>query len=208
MPAPFWLSETGVETGTRDQNELSADLRTEFISLDGVMEAPGGEPGYAHTGWVADLFSDELGQYKLAEQLAADTLLIGRVTYESFYGAWPESDGPMADKINTMDKVVVSSTLSSSEWTNTTVIDGDAMARVAALKAGDGGPILVAGSRTLAQALLAAGLVDELHLQVFPLVLGSGRRLYGESPDKIALELVESVAITGGVMLQTYRQKS
>ncbi len=181
---------------------------TEFVSLDGVMEAPGGEPGYAHTGWVADLFSDELGQYKLAEQLAADTLLIGRVTYESFYGAWPERDGPMADKINTMDKVVVSSTLGSSEWTNTTVIDGDAMAHVAALKAGDGGPILVVGSRTLAQALLAAGLVDELHLQVFPLVLGSGRRLYGESPDKIALELVESLPCSNGVLLQTYRPRS
>ena len=178
---------------------------TEFVSLDGVMEAPGGEAGYAHAGWVGTAFSDQLGQYKLDEQLATDTLLLGRITYESFYGAWPHRDGPMAEKVNTMEKVVVSTTLGTSEWTNTSVIDADVEARVAELKARDGAPILIAGSRTLAQSLLAAGLVDELHLQVFPFLLGSGRRLYPESVDMTRLDLVESVPLPGGVLAQTFR---
>ena len=177
---------------------------TEFVSLDGVMEAPGGEPGYAHSGWVADFFTDQLGEYKLAEQLAADVLLLGRVTYESFYGAWPLREGPMAEKINTMRKVVASTTLATSDWHDTTIITGDVLGAVAALKDEDGGPILVAGSRTLAQALLAAGLVDELNLQVFPLLLGSGRRLYPDCEDKAELELLSSRTLDSGVLLQTY----
>ena len=176
---------------------------TEFISLDGVMEAPGGEPGYAHSGWVGRRFSDELGAYKLEEQLAADILLLGRVTYESFYGAWPEREGEMAEKINTMTKVVASTTIDSSDWTDTTVV-ADPISEVKELKAGDGGPILVAGSRTLAQALLAAGLVDQLNLQVFPFVLGSGARLFPDSPDLLELTLSSSRAIDGGVVLQSY----
>jgi dihydrofolate reductase len=177
---------------------------TEFVSLDGVMEAPGGEPGYAHSGWVMDHFSDELGAYKLDEQLAADILLLGRTTYESFAGAWPERDGPMADKINSMTKYVVSTTLESSDWHDTTVIADDPMGEIARLKAQDGGPILVAGSRTLVHALLAAGLVDELNVQVFPLVLGSGARLYPESPDALTLELLSSVPMPNGVVVQRY----
>jgi dihydrofolate reductase len=177
---------------------------TEFISLDGVMEAPGGEAGYPHTGWVASLFTAELGAYKYEEQVAADILLLGRTTYESFYGAWPLRDDPMADKINTMTKYVVSSTLGSSDWQNTTVIATDVERAVGQLKASDGAPILVAGSRALAQSLLAAGLVDELNLQVFPLLLGSGARLYPETPDKHPLRLVSSRALDNGVLLQTY----
>lgn len=176
---------------------------TEFVSLDGVMQAPGGEPGYAHTGWVAPRFTDELMAYKLEEQLAAETLVLGRITYESFVGAWPEREGPMADKINTMDKVVVSTTLGGSEWTNTTVVSS--VDAVRSLRAGAGGPILVIGSRTLVHALLAEGLVDELHLQVMPLVLGSGDRLFPGSPTTTPLELVEAVTLPGGVQLQTYR---
>lgn len=111
----------------------------------------------------------------------------------------------MAEKINTMRKVVVSTTLGASDWHDTTVIDSDAMDEVARIKQEDGGPILVAGSRTLAQSLLGAGLVDELNLQVFPLLLGSGARLYPESPDTLPLELVSSKAVPNGVLLQTYR---
>jgi dihydrofolate reductase len=177
---------------------------TEFVSLDGVMEAPGGEAGYPHSGWVAPFFTDELGVYKYEEQAAADILLLGRTTYESFYGAWPLRDGPMADKINTMTKYVVSTTLGSSDWQDTTVIAADVERAVGELKASDGAPILVAGSRTLAQSLLAAGLVDELNLQVFPLLLGSGARLYPETSDKHPLRLVSSRALENGVMLQTY----
>lgn len=178
---------------------------TEFVSLDGVMEAPGGEPGYAHSGWVGALFNDEIGAYKLEEQLAADVLLLGRITYESFFGAWPERDGPMAEKINEMKKVVVSSTLTESAWTNTTVIGGDLSAAITALKSGDGGPILVPGSRTLAQWLLTNGFVDELHLQVFPLMLGSGRRVYPETQDMTTLELVDSQSLPAGIQANTYR---
>jgi dihydrofolate reductase len=177
---------------------------TEFISLDGVMEAPGGEPGYAHSGWVGPLFSDELGAFKGEEQDAADIMLLGRVTYESFYGAWPQREGAMAEKINTMTKVVASTTLTSSDWHDTRMV-ADGVAAAAELKAGDGGPILVAGSRTLAQALLSAGLVNQLNLQVFPIILGSGARLYPESPDRLDLALASSRALPNGVLLQSYR---
>ena len=177
---------------------------TEFVSLDGVMQAPGGEPDYAHSGWVAPWFSDELGAYKYEEQMAADILLLGRRTYESFYGAWPHREDPMAEKINAMTKYVVSSTLGHSDWHDTTVIAADVEAAVAELRAGDGGPILVAGSRTLAQSLLAAGLVDEINLQVFPLLLGSGDRLYPESPDTRTLRLLSSQALDTGVVLASY----
>ena len=180
-------------------------ILTEFVSLDGVMEAPGGEPGYAHSGWVGALFNDELGAYKLEEQLAADVLLLGRRTYESFYGAWPAREGPMADKINEMEKAVVSNTLTASAWTNTTIICGDLHAAIAELKAGSGGPILVPGSRMLAQWLLTNELVDELHLQVFSLMLGSGQRFFPESPNKRAFTLVDSAALPGGIQAHTYR---
>jgi len=178
---------------------------TEFVSLDGVMQAPGGEPGYAHAGWVGPYFNEELGAYKFAEQDAADILLLGRVTYESFYGAWPSRAGdPMADKINGMTKYVVSSTLGSSPWHDTHVITHDPLTAVAELKTDDGGPILLAGSRTLAQALLVAGLVDELHLQVFPTVLASGWRIYPDSPERLDLTLLSSAPTATGVLLQEY----
>jgi dihydrofolate reductase len=177
---------------------------TEFVSLDGVMEAPGGEAGYPHAGWVGPLFSAELGAYKESEQLAADVLLLGRKTYESFYGAWPHRDGTMAEKINTMRKVVASTTLGSSDWHDTTVVT-DLEGAVRVLKEEDGGPILVAGSRSVVHALLRAGLVDEVNLQVFPLVLGSGIRVYPASPEPIRLELTSSRAIENGVVLETYR---
>jgi dihydrofolate reductase len=178
---------------------------TEFVSLDGVMEAPGGEPGYAHAGWVGPLFSDELGAYKLEEQLAADILVLGRTTYESFVGAWPNREGPMAEKLNTMRKVIASTTLGSSDWHDTTVVDSDVEGTIRALKHEDGAPILLAGSRSVAHALLGAGLVDEINLQVFPLILGSGRRFYPDAPEPIKLELASSRAIENGVVLQTYR---
>ncbi len=178
---------------------------TEFISLDGVIEAPGGEPGYAHSGWVGPRFSDELGEYKLQEQLAAETMLLGRTTYESFYGAWPLRDGPMAEKINTMEKLVASRTQVELEWSTASLLSNPVEDAVIQLKQRDGGPILIAGSRSLVQTLMAAGLIDEYHLQVFPVILGSGMRLYPDTPDMAALTLVDSRAIEHGVTLQTYR---
>ena len=178
---------------------------TEFLSLDGVMQAPGGEPGYPHTGWVADHFSDELGEVKLAEQLEADVLLLGRRTYESFAGAWPHRDGPMAEKINTMRKVVVSGSADLGDWAGTEVVTSDPLGAVRALKDEDGGPILLAGSRTLAQALLRAGLVDEVRLQVMPVVLGSGDRLWPQDPEVLPVRLESSKALANGVLLLAYR---
>ncbi len=180
-------------------------IAPEFISLDGVIEAPGGEPGYAHSGWVADFFSDELGAYKLEEQLAADALLLGRKTYDSFAGAWPERDGPFAEKVNGMDKHVASRSLSALDWEHSTLLEGDLTEAVTALKQTEGGPILIPGSRSVVQALLGAGLIDELHLQVFPVLLGSGMRLWPETPDKTPLALAGSRALDNGVVLQTYR---
>jgi dihydrofolate reductase len=187
-------------------NEL---IITTFASLDGIMEAPGGEEGYAHTGWVHPRFTDELGTYKFEEQEAADVMLLGRVTYESFYGAWPHREGPMAEKINTMKKVVVSETLDSSPWANTTIIPGDAdgglAARIAEVKANADGPVLVAGSRTLAHFLITNGLVDQLNLQVFPLLLGSGFRIFPDSPEARPVTLASSRTLDNGVQLQSYR---
>jgi dihydrofolate reductase len=178
---------------------------TEFVSLDGVMEAPGGEAGYPHAGWVGQYFSDELGAYKLDEQLAADILLLGRTTYESFAGAWPQRDDAMAEKINTMSKLVASSTLGSSDWEGTTVVAASLEDAVHARKQEDGGPILVAGSRSVVHALLDARLVDQINLQVFPVVLGSGKRVYPDRPEPIRLGLESSRALESGVVLQSYR---
>lgn len=178
---------------------------TEFVSLDGVMEAPGGEPGYPHAGWVGPLFSADLGAYREEEQLGAEILVLGRKTYESFAGAWPNREGAMAEKINTMRKIVASTTLGSSDWHGTTIVESDLDGAIRALKHEDGGPILVAGSRSVVHALLRAGLVDEINLQVFPLILGSGARVYPETPEPTKLELASSRAIENGVVLQTYR---
>ena len=183
---------------------------TEFASLDLVMEAPGGEAGYAHAGWVAPYFSEELGAYKYEEQAAADVLLLGRTTYESFAAAWPTRHDPMADKINGMRKLVVSTTLGRSDtdpgtgWHDTTVIAGDPEPAIRDVKAQDGGPILVPGSRTLVHWLLARDLVDRVNLQVFPLVLGSGSRVFPDSEHPLRLSLIASRALGSGVVLQSY----
>jgi dihydrofolate reductase len=179
---------------------------SEFVSLDGVMEAPGGEPGHPHSGWTIEYHDDEQMKYKLDETLEAESLLVGRVTYESFAEAWPGRSGPFADKMNSMPKHVVSSTLTHPEWENTTVIDGDVPAEVAMLKEGDGGPILIAGSRTLVHSLIPTGLIDEYRLMIFPVVVGSGARVWPESPDKLALELADTRKYDLGVVVNVYRR--
>ena len=180
---------------------------SEFVTLDGVMEAPGGEPTHPHSGWVADYFGPEVGQYKLDEVLAAESLLIGRVTYESFAGAWPTRTGEFADKMNSMPKVVVSGTLTDPAWNNTSVLDGDVVAGVTELKQHDGGPFLVAGSQTLVHTLLDNGLVDELRLMVFPVILGEGTRLF-EGLGRSDLTLTASQHSGSGVAILTYAPAS
>ena len=177
---------------------------SEFVTLDGVMEAPGGEPGHPHSGWVIEHMSPEQLDYKLAEVLEAQSLLIGRVTYASFAGAWPARTGEFAEKMNAMPKHVVSATLRNPEWNNASVIRGDVAREVARLKQPDGGPILVAGSRTLVHALMQHDLVDEYRLMVFPVVLGSGRRLFPETQDKTLLRLLDTRTFGSGVVVHTY----
>jgi len=156
---------------------------------------------------VFDFMGDEQLNYKLEETLAADAQLIGRTTYESFAGAWPQREGPMAEKINSMTKYVVTSSPDTLGWANCVAVDGtgDVPAAIREIKAGDGGEILVAGSRQLVHTLLLSDLVDELRLMVFPVVLGSGARPFPESPDKLTLELADTRAFQTGVQVHTYR---
>jgi dihydrofolate reductase len=177
---------------------------SEFVSLDGVMEAPGGEAGHPHTGWVFDFMSPEQERYKLQEVLDSEALLLGRVTYEGFSAAWPERRGDFADKMNSMPKYVASTTLENPGWSNTSVLEGDAAEAVAKLKEGDGGPILVAGSCSLVHALLGRGLIDELRLMVFPVALGGGKRVFPARPEKTVLRLTDTEAFPSGVVVHSY----
>ena len=179
---------------------------SEFVTLDGVMEAPGGEPTHPYTGWVMDYEGEEQMAYKFKEVVDAETLLVGRVTYESFAGAWPTYEGEFAHRMNTMPKVVVSSTLKDPEWNNTTVLDGDVVAGVTALKEQEGGPILVAGSHTLVHTLLDNDLVDELRLMVFPVTIGPGLRMFPETLKKSPWKAVDSVTFPSQVRLDTYHR--
>ena len=179
---------------------------TEFVTLDGIMEAPGGEPTHRHTGWVGDYFGEQIGAYKLREILEAEAHLLGRVTYESFAGAWPQRDDPQgfAAKMNAMAKYVVSSTLDTLEWNNSTLLEGDVVAAVQRLKGQLDGIILVAGSCTLVHALIEHDLVDELRLMVFPVAIGSGLRVFPETEKKTALRLTHTQALDDGVQVNHY----
>ena len=178
---------------------------TEFVSLDGVMEAPGGEPDFKYPGWTFEFErGDDGNQFKLDETRDADALLIGRRTYESFAGAWPQREGEFADKFNQMPKYVVSSTLKDPDWTNTTVLEGDLSEQVSKLRHEIDGDIAVHGSGQLVQGLLERRLVDELRLMVFPVVLGSGKRLFGETSEKHPLRLTSSKLVGDGVAILIY----
>jgi dihydrofolate reductase len=182
---------------------------TEFVSLDGVMEAPGGGENYEHAGWTFEIDRGEEGdKFKFDELMEADAQLLGRVTYEGFAAAWPTftDEVGFADKMNAMPKYVVSSTLESADWNNSTILTGDFVAEIEKLKDEVDGVILVAGSAQLVQALVEHDLVDELRLMVFPVVLGSGKRLFGDTTDKKSLELADSKVVGDGVAILTYRR--
>jgi dihydrofolate reductase len=179
---------------------------TEFITLDGVIEDPGGEEGHPHSGWVGEHMGPEQQEFKLNEVLEAGSHLLGRVTYESFAGAWPQREGPFAEKVNTMPKHVVSSTLADPlGWENSTVIPVDShLERIRELKAADGGPILVAGSATLVRSLIENELVDELRLMTFPVMIGGGKRPFPDDRSKHTLKLTGSTAFETGVTVSVY----
>lgn len=187
---------------------------TEFISLDGVIEDPGGSEDFEHGGWSFEFDrGDEGDRFKLEELMAADVQLLGRVTYQGFAASWPgmrESTGEFGEKMNSMPKHVVSTTLSDEDasWENSTVIRSDVAGAVTALKQEADGDILIAGSATLARSLLEDGLVDRINLMMFPIVLGSGKRLFPEGIARSTLELatVDRVGSDGALVL-TYRSK-
>ncbi len=180
---------------------------TEFVTLDGVMEDPGGSEHSDRGGWAFQFDRGTEGdKFKLDEAMAADALLLGRVTYEGFAAAWPSRTGEFADKFNSMPKYVVSSTLRSAEWNNSKLIKGDVVKEVSALKQQPGGDIFVHGSGQLVDTLLQNDLVDEYHLMVFPVILGSGKRLFKNGTDRSALRLVEAKPVgSDGVLILVYR---
>jgi dihydrofolate reductase len=182
---------------------------TEFMTLDGVIEDPGGSEGTERGGWAFAYERGEEGdQFKLDELMTADAQLLGRKTYEGFAAAWPSrtDEGGFSDRMNSMPKYVVSTTLGRPEWQNTTVIGGDLRAEVERLKDEYEGDILVAGSAQLVRSLLHEGLVDELRLMVFPVVLGAGRRLFEDGADRRSFQLAETRQ-TGEVAILTLRKR-
>ena len=181
---------------------------TEFISLDGVVEAPGGGESFKHGGWSFEINRGEEGDaFKLDETMSSEALLLGRVTYEGFAAAWPSrtDEFGFADKFNSMPKYVISSTLDEPDWNNSTVLRGDVAEEVTKLKQEQGGDIVVHGSPQLVQTLIENDLVDEYRLMVFPVVLGTGKRLFGETTDKKSLRLVDSKVVGDGVAILVYQ---
>jgi dihydrofolate reductase len=180
---------------------------TEFVSLDGVMEDPGGSEDFEHGGWTFEIDRGEEGdKFKLDETLEAEAQLLGRVTYEGFAAAWPKMTDEVgfAEKFNSMPKYVFSSTLEQAEWNNSTILSGDFATEIAKLKQDVDGVILVAGSAQLSQGLIEHDLVDEIRLMVFPVLLGSGKRLFGEHAEKKPLRLVDSKTVGAGIAVLTY----
>jgi dihydrofolate reductase len=186
---------------------------SEFISLDGVMEDPGGAEGSRHGGWTFQFDQGPEGrQFKLDELFAADALLLGRTTYLGFAQAWPSVTDPMgfAEKMNGMRKYVVSSTLSDEDatWNNSVVLRGDFLAEVGRLKAETEGDLLVAGSAQLARTLVQHGIVDEYRLMVFPVVLGSGKKLFGEIDHPTTFTLAATATTESGIVMLRYQGAS
>ena len=179
---------------------------SEFITLDGVMEDPGGAEKTRGGGWAFQFERGPEGdKFKLEETMAAGALLLGRVTYEGFAAAWPSRTGEFADKMNSMPKYVVSTALAKPAWNNSTVIRSNVVEEITRLKASPGGDMLVAGSGQLVQMLMRHGLVDELRLMVYPVILGGGKRLFQDGLEKLALRLEQAKPVGGGVLTLVYQ---
>jgi dihydrofolate reductase len=178
---------------------------TQLTSLDGVMQSPGHtDVPFKYRGWAVDFDSGaEFDRFKLEEAQNSEALLLGRVTYEAMQAFWPTADGDYADRLNALPKYVVSSTLTNPPW-NATVLGDDWPEEVARVRNELDGDLLVYGSRRLSQALIGMGLADELRLQVYPMVLGAGDRLFEETQDKLTLRLIESRPFRGGVINMIY----
>src|SRR5215211_2595309 len=195
-------------TSSRKECEMGKLVVTEFVSVDGGFEDPGGSEQYEHGGWTFEYDRGEDGnQFKLDEVMGAEVQLLGRVTYEGFAAAWPSREGPFAEKLNSDPKYVVSTTLDNPQWQNTTVISENVVDEISKLKDETDGVILVAGSVTLVRTLFEANLVDELRLMIFPTILGRGRRLFPDGIDRVKLRLAESRTVgPDGVQVQVYER--
>ena len=181
---------------------------TEFVSLDGIFEDPGGAESYKHGGWSFQINrGDDGDKFKLDEALASDALLLGRVTYQGFADAWPSRTGEFADKFNSMPKYVVSTTLNTLEWNNSHLINGDVAREVPKLKEQFGGDVVVHGSGQLVNSLKERDLVDEYRLMVFPVILGTGKRLFADGGDLVPLKLADTRQVgPDGVVILTYQR--
>ena len=181
-------------------------VASENVSLDGVIQDPAGDEGFRHGGWVGLIKdSPELNQLALDEALGAEALLLGRRSYEWFAARWPSRSGELADRLNSLPKYVVSSTLRDPDWNNSTVLTGNAPDEVSKLKRELDGEIVVPASFQLLRTLIEHDLVDELRLKVFPVVLGDGERLFGETSDKKPLRLVDTRTVADGIAYLTYQ---
>ncbi len=181
---------------------------SENVSLDGVIEDPAGGEGFARGGWVGrvgDRGRDEAAKILLDEALGAEALLLGRHSYEFFAGRWPSRSGELADRLNSLPKYVVSATLEDPHWSNSTVLKGDVVDEVSKLKRELDGEILVYGSFQLVHMLIEHDLVDELRLMVYPVVLGAGERLFGETSEKKPMRLLDARTVDSDLALLTYQ---
>src|SRR6266542_3402040 len=191
-------------TATRG-TEMGRIVVSDNVSLDGVIQDPAGDEGFRRGGWVG-LIKDRPGANKLAldEALGTEALLLGRRSYEWFTARWPSRSGELADRLNSLPKYVVSSTLEDPDWNNSTVLKGDAVDAVSKLKHELNGEIVVPASFQLVRTLMEHDLVDELRLKIYPVVLGAGERLFGETSDKKPMRLVDTQTVDGDVAFLTY----
>jgi dihydrofolate reductase len=201
------FGSVGTRTTTRRRIKMGRIVVSEFVSLDGVMEDPGGSEHRKHGAWTFKFSrGDEGDKFKMDEVNNAEAQLLGRVTYEGFAEAWPKRSGdPFSAKFNSMPKYVVSQTLKRADWNNSTILKGNVVEEVSKLKQRLKGDILVSGSARLVQTLLANDLVDQLNLMVFPVILGSGKRLFGDTSDAKTLRLVDSKTVGDGVAIMVYK---
>jgi dihydrofolate reductase len=180
-------------------------VMSENVSLDGVIEDPAGGEGFTRGGWVGLLAGrEEVAKLALDEALGAEALLLGRRSYEWLAARWPSRSGELADRLNSLPKYVVSSTLEDPDWTNSMVLKGDVVSEVSKLKQELEGEIVVPGSFQLLRTLIEHDLVDELRLKIFPVVLGAGERLFGETSDTKPMRLVDTQTLGDGIAFLTY----
>jgi dihydrofolate reductase len=187
------------------ENEMGRIVMSEFVSLDGVIQDPAGNEGFRVGGWVGQIKDrKELDKIKLDEALSTEALLLGRRSYEFFAARWQPRRGVLADRLGTLPKYVVSSTLEDPDWNNSTILKGDVVSEVSKLKQEVNGDIVVYASFQLLRTLIERDLVDELRLMIYPVVLGAGQRLFGEISDKKPMRLVDTRTIAGDIAFLTY----